>query len=291
MATITVYVDDSAEERRRRRRRIIEIVIILALLGGVAAARRPTNPSTPKPIMLTKIVEVPVPQYWSFDPPGPYSPPRAAIAPSQVEFESLPVGGSGTKLVTIRNSGGYHLDVALRVQGDGFGITHSCGKGLNEREVCAAEVVFAPRREGRYSGELTVTAREEVTTVALSGSATDIREPPPDPKFRLSPYLPTPWPDVTISVQWDTVQPQKALTVQVDPRKLHFIRPGSKRVIVSNPHDEPIRIHRIVLEGDGYALKDDEKCTTLLNPGQSCTFSVVAKPVSGYTPQARLTIE
>jgi hypothetical protein len=84
-----------------------------------------------------------------------------------------------------------------------------------------------------------------------------------------------------------------SLTPHVEPRSIHFRAPGRKRITISNPHDVAFRVERIDLAGNdvrGYALEGAEACLRPLQPAETCTFTVHASVVAGYTPAVRVDI-
>lgn len=298
MATITVYLDDSAEEKRRKRRRLVEVLIVIALIpiaGKVMKnARAATITSEQRRIDATttrdKIEDAGerVTPALGGTPSimvGPPSPPRLDVDPLALDFGRREVGsGSRAKIVTIRNAGGFPLELTLKPNERDFLISESCGRSLAAGESCAAAVVFVPSREGRRGEQLRIAGRGEQKIVTLSGSGFAARTQTVDPQ------PPPPPPDT----------PRCAANLQplTEPAHIHFVGGGRRTIAISNPHACPIRIEAIEMVNAenankkvrGYRLEGDASCKKILQPKDRCTFDVIASSSFFYTLYARVNV-
>ncbi|HEY5393931.1 MAG TPA: choice-of-anchor D domain-containing protein, partial [Trebonia sp.] len=102
------------------------------------------------------------------------SSPTLSASPTSVSFGSQAVGStSGTKPVTITNSGTASATVSGVSVTSGFSQTNNCS-AIAAGGSCTVNVAFAPGTAGATAGTLTVTsnAGNGPTTVALSGTGT-----------------------------------------------------------------------------------------------------------------------
>ena len=102
------------------------------------------------------------------------SSPTLSAAPTSLSFGSQAVGStSGTKSVTITNSGTASATVSGVSVTGGFSQTNNCSS-IAAGGSCTVNVAFAPSAAGAATGTLTVTsnAGNSPTTVALSGTGT-----------------------------------------------------------------------------------------------------------------------
>ena len=102
------------------------------------------------------------------------SSPTLSATPTSLSFGSEAVGStSGTKSVTITNSGTASGTVSGVSVSGGFSQTNNCSS-ITAGGSCTVNVAFAPGAAGAATGTLTVTsnAGNSPTTVALSGTGT-----------------------------------------------------------------------------------------------------------------------
>ena len=102
------------------------------------------------------------------------SSPTLSAAPTSLSFGSQAVGStSGTKSVTITNSGSASATVSGVSVTGGFSQTNNCS-AIAAGGSCTVNVAFAPSAAGAATGTLTVTsnAGNSPTTIALSGTGT-----------------------------------------------------------------------------------------------------------------------
>jgi hypothetical protein len=293
MATITLFIDDSAEDRRRKRQRWIEVAIVLVLLPvlAVLASRREggtvpvvgtvdgtdgTNTTdktdttdTTTATTITDTVVTMTETSATETSVTPQKPPQPlAVTPAAMYFNAR---GLPAQLVTIKNA----EYVLLKSSGKDFLVTDNCKDGAP----CVAAVVFTPASEGRRDGELRVIGNGGTRTVRLSGF-TPVTPPPPPP--------PPPPP-----------KPQCAAHMQpaIDPPQVHFIGSGRRTITLSNPHPCALRVDAINLmsadrpdrKASGYKLIGDVNCKRELQPGDRCSFDVATSPWH-FTPRATIDL-
>jgi hypothetical protein len=79
---------------------------------------------------------------------------------------------SGTKAVTLTNSGNATLTgISIAASGN-FSETNTCGSSLNAGKNCRIRVSFSPKSKGSLAGSITIAdnASGSPQTVALSGT-------------------------------------------------------------------------------------------------------------------------
>jgi hypothetical protein len=99
--------------------------------------------------------------------------PAVSLSPTSLSFGNQRVGTtSGTKAVTLTNSGNATLTgISIAASGN-FSETNTCGSSLNAGKNCRIRVSFSPKSKGSLAGSITIAdnASGSPQTVALSGT-------------------------------------------------------------------------------------------------------------------------
>ena len=103
---------------------------------------------------------------------------------TSLDFGTVAVNSSATKMLTIGNSGNAALtSLALQVSGSGFSLANPCPTSLAPLAQCSVTITFTPTAGGNVTGTLTVTSNLSPVTIALlgagSGSAPAVTATPP----------------------------------------------------------------------------------------------------------------
>jgi hypothetical protein len=101
---------------------------------------------------------------------------------TSLDFGTVAVNSSATKMLTIGNSGNATLtSLAVQVSGSGFTLANPCPASLAALAQCSVTVTFTPTAGGNVTGTLTITSSLSPVTVALlgSGSAPAVTAAPP----------------------------------------------------------------------------------------------------------------
>ncbi|MGI4978864.1 MAG: beta strand repeat-containing protein, partial [Janthinobacterium lividum] len=185
------------------------------------------------------------------------------VTPVTLTFPDTALGStSGTKSVTLTNSGNAPLRVLTAAASGDFAIVSNCtGTTLAAGGTCTVTLDFAPSATGARSGTLTVTtdsASGANTTVALSGNGTG------------------------------------AFTVVLLPTAVDFgtqsvgTPSGVRNITISNTGNVTGALGRISVSGD-YSLSANT-CGTSLPAQTGCTVSVVFTPTASGVRNGLLTV-
>ena len=102
--------------------------------------------------------------------------PDLKFSSSTLDFGSVDVGASSTKLLTVTNNASGSVPVPPLVTSDDYAVTTTCGSTLAALSTCTINVIFTPTATGPRSGTLTVNSADPayagVATV-LSGNGVD----------------------------------------------------------------------------------------------------------------------
>jgi rhodanese-related sulfurtransferase len=115
--------------------------------------------------------------------------PDIKVSTRSVDFGSVTVGDSGSKVVTVKNDGTADLNInSVSSLNDPFSTTDGCTGTLAPSESCAVTISFAPLAAGTFSGSLVITSNdpdEASVTVAVSGEGAEVsaNQPPTKPEL------------------------------------------------------------------------------------------------------------
>jgi hypothetical protein len=112
--------------------------------------------------------------------------PIATISPSKLNFGTLLIGAtSGTKTVTLMNTGNATLDITSVLISGAFLDSNFCGTTLAPGASCNVLVQFKPQTKGQENGTLSFTdnAPHSPQKVSLTGTGTVVKLSPPSLKF------------------------------------------------------------------------------------------------------------
>ncbi|HEU4416264.1 MAG TPA: choice-of-anchor D domain-containing protein [Candidatus Angelobacter sp.] len=179
-----------------------------------------------------------------------------SLAPASFDFGAEPVNTtSNPQIFTYANTGDLPLNISSVAVAPDFSQTNTCPATLAAGASCTINVTFVPRAVGVQTASLTV-----------SGSATS-----------------------TASVAGNGVMPQASLA----PASLSFghqkvgTSSAPQLVTVTNSGAYAFFINQVSFPG-GYLVTNN--CPSLVNPGTSCTISVVFAPTPSTTGTGSLTI-
>lgn len=190
---------------------------------------------------------------------GPVAAPSVSLAPSALQYSSVPVGSiSQPQQVLLRNIGSAALTLSISVTGD-FTETDNCSTSVLAAGTCSVSVTFAPAAVGPRTGSLVFTdnAVGSPHTVALSGTGLAA------PIVSLAPASLT-FPNVLVGVS-----------------------SAAQTVTLSNTGTASLTINSTQISGD---FGQTTNCPNTLSTGTSCTFSVIFTPTAAGTRNGTLTI-
>jgi hypothetical protein len=105
------------------------------------------------------------------------SAPLATVSPSFLDFGAVTPGTtSGSKIITITNSGNGPLDVTAATVGSPFDIVGSvCGAALSRLQDCTIPVAFSPTTAGTHNGQVVIqedafNSKPVVTVTGIGGT-------------------------------------------------------------------------------------------------------------------------
>jgi len=183
-----------------------------------------------------------------------------SASPTSVSFSGITVGSSGSKTVTIANTGNTNLTIAqLSVNAKDFsatGITtpHTLGAGQS----AALNVSFKPSASEQISGNITVTSSQGATAVIPvngGGVQAGLTATPSSVSFG----------NVTVGV------------------------PNSQTIQLTNSGTGVLTISQVSASGPGYSTSA-LNLPLSLNPNQSTTFNVKFAPASAGSASGRVSI-
>src|SRR5579872_1190428 len=99
--------------------------------------------------------------------------PAVSLSASSLTFGTIRVGRlSGTKSVTLTNTGNATLNIASIVASGDFRQTNTCGTSVTAGNNCGITVTFAPRARGTRTGAITITdnASGSPQKISLTGT-------------------------------------------------------------------------------------------------------------------------
>ena len=173
--------------------------------------------------------------------------PKAAIAPTSLQFSSQAVGSpSAAQSIALSNQGTGPLAISgISVTGD-FSETETCGTSVAAGSSCSISVVFAPQTAGARNGRVTVNDNtvNSPQIIALTGTGTG-------PAAALSPN----------SVQFTSQTVGTISAVQT--------------VIVANSGSSALTISNIGVTGD---FGQTNGCGATVAAGSNCAISVTFSP-------------
>lgn len=179
--------------------------------------------------------------------------PGIVVAPTSADFGAIAAGASIVTHLALTNTGGAALAITgISTTAAVFSHASTCPASLAPKAACQISVTYAPASAGSHTGELHVVSNAVPSplVVPLSGSA-----------------LPVSTPLLHLS----------STSVVFGPQFVN-VASSPKTVTLANGGLAPLQISGITSTGDfGYG-----GCgypATLL-PGQSCTFSIIFKPLS-----------
>jgi hypothetical protein len=100
-------------------------------------------------------------------------PPELAVSPSQLDFGTIPKGGSGTRDITVTNTGGGILEgqVVLNLQDGIPGLIGTFMLGPGEQKSFAVTVTIDPNDAGGpFSGTADITSNDRSIQIPVSGT-------------------------------------------------------------------------------------------------------------------------
>lgn len=175
--------------------------------------------------------------------------PVAAFSPTSLAFAAQSVNTSSTaQSVTLSNSGTAPLSItSITVSGD-FSQTNNCGTSVAAGASCTMNIVFTPTAIGNRSGTLTLSSNSNPApaAVTLTGTGT-------------------------------------AAVATLSPGSLSFssqllgTTSAAQSVTLSNTGNVALAISALSITGD---FTQTNNCAPSLDPGASCTISVVFSPTA-----------
>jgi hypothetical protein len=96
----------------------------------------------------------------------------ASGLPSLLSYATQNIGTtSGAQIATLSNAGAGAMTISSITSTGDFGVTHSCGSGLNSGGFCTLNITFKPTAEGTRIGSVIITSNAPGSphSIALSG--------------------------------------------------------------------------------------------------------------------------
>jgi hypothetical protein len=191
--------------------------------------------------------------------------PSVKFSPASVTFDTVSVGQTMTKVITVSNPGNGQLNISsIAVTGSGasaYSQTNTCGTYVLPYGNCMISVTFAPQSAGSFNADLTVDDNipGSPQTVPLSGTGAL-------PAISLSPGF------LTFGHQ------------EVGKKS------SGQTITVTNTGVVTLDITSITLAGtDPGDFSSDQGCGPTLGAGQSCTVTVYFEPTVEGLRSAGLT--
>ena len=187
--------------------------------------------------------------------------PAITILPNPVSLRSQEVGeGNGGYPVRITNIGKVSIVVTFQA-GPGSSeiqLQGVCaGKTLEPQQYCVEKVDFTPPRKGSFQRQFSLVANDKALgTLYVTGSGVEAG-------------------------------------VEIDPGVLTFEAEREKKITISNRGDVPLRITRVVMDGNGreFRASADACIAAHVAVGGACQISVaVLQPFRDQAQQASLSV-
>ncbi len=175
---------------------------------------------------------------------------RIFVDKENVDFGEVYIGSKVVKKITVENKGNatLYIEDILYEGSNVFWYKSNCNS-LDPGEKCYIDIVFSPKKEGDFSGQITVkTGSVETPEVIVYLKGTGIKEPQPDIR----------------------VQPDKLVFEPINVGKSE-----EKVLIIKNIGNKELHINRISINSSQFIVT--ENCS-ILKPGATCSVSVVFSP-------------
>jgi PKD repeat protein len=192
---------------------------------------------------------------------GPDNAAIASLAPASLSFGNQPQGTiSPAMTLMLSNTGNVTLTITSIVVAGDYSETDNCGGSVAAGSSCIIAVAFAPTQAGARPGAITITDNSDAVTgstqtVALSGTGTG--------------------PSVSLSAS------SLAFPAEIVGTS------SAQSIMLTNTGNASLKISSITV-GGGFSQTNN--CVTTVNPGASCTISVIFKPLAAGTYTGGLSI-
>ena len=189
------------------------------------------------------------------------TPGQLVFSPSPVAFGQAVINSTVTVPVVAQNTGGAPFSMGSPLASNGFSVSGNCGAALAPNQTCTLQVSFSPVAAGQVAGLLTIpgTNGTASATDALSGEG----------------ILPGALTASPGSLQY------AALVVGASS--------AAQTVVLRNPGGVSVPLASAKVSSNQFAVSSST-CGTSLDPGASCTVSVVFTPRAVGDQQATLIL-